>query len=116
MLPMGTIVTVCMLIGLIFAIDLPGLGSKNKLPLMVKRVAAGITFMAGCWNFFWYGLQHLTEFWGQMALLSGVLMIVTAIYIIRPLSLPSWVSTIKPLVLLALLLCMLKYAHTIYNL
>ena len=104
MLPMGTIVTVCMLAALVFASDLPGLNLTDKLPRVARLVIAGITLAAGCWNFFWYGLQHMTEFWGQMALLSGFLMIVTAIYIIKPVALPAWTFLIKPVVLVALLL------------
>jgi len=128
MLPMGTIVTVCMLVGLIFASDLPGLKLTRRLPQMVQRVVAAIVFAAGCWNVFWYGLQHTTEFWGQMALLSGVLMIAASLYIATSARIQGrtpartqiheqgWPWRIKPLVLLGLLLCMLKYAHTIYNL
>lgn len=116
MLPMGTIVTVCMLIALVFASVMLFSGVVKKIPLTIVRFVAGLTFAAGCWNFFWYGLQHMGEFWGQMALLSGILMIATAIYIFKPHSLPAWALRIKPLVLLALLLCMLKYAHTIYSL
>ena len=116
MLPMGTIVTVCMLIALVFGGVTLLSGARTKIPLPIARFVAGLTFAAGCWNFFWYGLQHMAEFWGQMALLSGILMIATAIYIFRPHSLPAWALRIQPLVLLALLLCMLKYAYTIYTL
>jgi len=116
MLPMGTIVTVCMLVALVFSSDLPLLNVTSKLPLAINRLVASIILAAGCWNFFWYGLQHVTEFWGQMALLSGLLMIVTAVYIFKPRSLPIWLSKPRPFVLIALLLCMSKYAHTIYNL
>jgi len=116
MLPMGTIVAICMLLGIIAAVVLPTISTTGKLSGIAKSLIAGITLAAGCWNFFWYGLQHVTEFWGQMALLSGLLMIVTALYIAKPATLPAWLLSIKPLVLIALLLCMLKYAHTIYHL
>lgn len=114
MLPMGTIVTVCMLIALIFASDLPLLKLTNKLPLIIRRIVAFIVLAAGCWNLFWYALRHLTEFWGLMALVSGALMIIAATYIAAVA--PPWLQRIRPVVLIALLLCMLKYAHTIYNL
>ena len=116
MLPMGTIVTVCMLLGLVFSSDLPGLNTTDKLPLIVRRLVAAILLAAGCWNVFWYGIRHLTEFWGLMALVSGLLMIVSALYIWKLQPLPAWLLRIKPAVLLALLLCMAKYAYTIYNL
>lgn len=116
MLPMGTIVTVCMLIGLIFASDLPGLNQTRRLPRMVQRIVAAIVLAAGCWNVFWYGLQHAAEFWGQMALISGALMIAASMYIADVLRSHAWLWRIRPLLLLGLLLCMLKYAHTIYNL
>jgi MFS family permease len=114
MLPMGTIVTVCMLIALIFASDLPVLNLTNKLPLILRRVVAFIVLAAGCWNLFWHALRHLTEFWGLMALVSGALMIVASTYIATVA--PPWLQRVRPVVLVALLLCMLKYAHTIYNL
>lgn len=116
MLPMGTIVTVCMLIALVFASDLPGLSLTAKLPQTIQRIIAVIVFAAGCWNVFWYGLQHATEFWGQMALVSGALMIAASWYIFYATRTHGWQGRLKPFVLLALLLCMLKYAHTIYNL
>jgi hypothetical protein len=105
-----------MLIGLVFASDLPGLSLTGKLPQVIKRMVAAVVFAAGCWNVFWYGLQHATEFWGQMALISGVLMIAASLYIANVVRAQGWPWRIKPLVLLGLLLCMLKYAHTIYNL
>ena len=87
---------------------------------MIQRLVAAIVFAAGCWNVFWYGLRHATEFWGQMALISGVLMIAASLYIARVVTkverAHGWAWRFKPLVLLGLLLCMLKYAHTIYNL
>jgi len=116
MLPMGTIVTVCMLVGLVFSSDLPGLNVTNKLPLLLRRIVAVVVLAAGCWNVFWYAMQHLTEFWGLMALVSGLLMIISALYILKLQSLPVWIVRIKPVVLLALLFCMAKYAHTIYHL
>jgi len=113
---MGTIVTVCMLVGLVFSSDLPGLNTTDKLPQLLRRIVAGIVLVAGCWNVFWYGIQHLTEFWGLMALVSGLLMIVAALYALKAQWLPAWLVRVKPAVLFALLLCMAKYAYTIYML
>ena len=76
MLPMGTIVAVCMLFGVIFAARLPVIRS---CPDIIQKLIGWVLLAAGLWNTLWYGLQHLTEFWGISALISGVLMIITAL-------------------------------------
>lgn len=116
MLPMGTIVTVVMFTGLLFATRLPGLNLIQRLPLLLRQIVGGIVTLAGAWNVFWHAIRHLTEFWGIAALVSGVLMIITGIYIIRSEWLPAGLRRLMPVVLFLLLLCACFYAWTIYNL
>ena len=111
MLPMGTIVTVCMFIGL--AAAAPPL---KKLPMFIRKVGAWVVLTAGLWNVLWYGVQHYSEFWGIAALGSGGLMIVVALYVLAPSRLPDWLRPAKPFVLSLLLLCAMFYAITIARL
>ena len=113
MIPMGTVVSVCMFIGLIVAAPLPVL---NKIPSLLKKIGAGVVMAAGLWNVLWYGLQHFNEFWGMAALTSGGLMVVTAAYILAPARLPGWLLLAKPVVLTLLLGCAMLYSITIARL
>jgi hypothetical protein len=113
MLPMGTIVTVCMLVGLIVAAPIALI---KKLPLLLRKACACVVLAAGLWNVLWYGLQHLTEFWGIAALISGVLMITAAGYVLIPSRLPGWIQTLRPIILSLLLGCAMLYAITIARL
>ena len=113
MIPMGTVVTVCMFTGLIVAAPIPAL---KKSPILLRKFGACVVMLAGLWNVLWYGLQHFTEFWGVAALISGVLMIVTAGYILAPSRLPGWLLLARPLVLTLLVGCAMLYAITIARL
>ena len=115
-MPMGTIVTVCMLIALIFAGPYALKKGLKPLPAFIAIPVGIVVFAAGFWNVFWYALQHLTEFWGIAALISGALMMVTAAYIMRFNKLPNTLQKARPVVLLGLLICMLLYGITIYRL
>ena len=110
---MGTIITVCMFIGLVAAA--PGAVSK-KIPFVIRKLGAWVVLAAGLWNLFWYGVQHYVEFWGIAALVSGGLMMLTAIYTLAPSHLPKWLGQAKPLVLSLLLVCAMFYAITIARL
>ena len=111
MLPMGTIVTVCMLVGL--AVTAP---PSKKLPLFLRKAGAWVVLAAGLWNVLWYGVQHYSEFWGIAALFSGGLMIVTALYTLASSRLPGWLRKAKPFVLILLFFCAMLYAITIARL
>jgi len=113
MLPMGTIVTACMLVGLVVAAPIALI---EKLPLLLRKACACVVLAAGLWNVLWYGLQHLTEFWGIAALISGVLMITTAGYVLVPSRLPAWIQRLRPVILFLLLGCAMLYAITIARL
>ena len=113
MLPMGTIVTVCMFVGLIIAAPVALI---KKSPLLLRKACAGVVLAAGLWNMLWYGLQHLTEFWGIAALISGALMIATAGYVLIPSRLPGWIRMLRPTILILLFGCAMLYAITIARL
>lgn len=113
MLPMGTIMAFCMLVGFIMGLPFTSIRSS---PAFIRKPIGYIVLAAGLWNVFWYAIQHLNQFWGQAALVSGVLMIVTAFYIINESRVPQFLLKIRPVVLLLLLACGLLYAITIYRL
>ncbi len=116
MLPMGTIVTGCMIAGLILATELPVFKSVKKLPARFRKSVGFMVFLAGFWNVFWYAVQHIGEFWGIAALISGILLMLTSIYIVETNRIPSWLIRGRPVVLLLMLSCALLYGITIYNL
>lgn len=110
---MGTIVAVCMLLGVVFAARLPIL---RNLPRIVNVCVALLVLAAGLWNVLWYGLQHIGEFWGFNALVSGLLMIVTALYIFDMKRIPAALAQARPIILVLLLCYVALYAITIYRL
>ena len=113
MLPMGTIMAVCMFAGLAVALNLPVLKS---LPLSLRKAVGWIVLAAGLWNSLWYGTQHITEFWGYSALVSGVLMIITGMVILCPAKLPKFLKNSKPVVLVLLAGYAVLYTVTIARL
>ena len=113
---MGTIMTACMAIGLLFATRLPVVRELQKLPVFLTKIVAVVVFLAGSWNIFWYALQHLNEFWGVAALVSGVLMLLTAAYIFNSKLLPRVLQQVRPVVLFLLLCCSVIYGVAIYQL
>ncbi len=116
MLPMGTIVTVCMLIGLLFAAPYAVSKKIKPLPDYLAWVIGSVVFAAGAWNTFWHGIRNLNNFWGLAALISGVFMMCTALYILRFQHLPQWLKSARPVVLICLLLSFALYAITIARL
>ncbi len=113
MLPMGTIMACTMLVGALFALR-PSI--LKSTPKAVNNGIAGLVLLGGSWNIFWYWLNHLTEFWGLAALISGTMMLVTAGYICNCNRMPLWLKTLRPVVLFILLACALTYGIAIYNL
>ncbi len=116
-IPMGTIVTVCMLITVVFANRFPGFGLNRVTPAPVLRVIGIVTGAAGLWNILWYGLQHIGEFWGHMALGSGVVMtLLSAMLVLSQDKIPPVLNIIRPFAVLALAGFAIYYGLTIYNL
>lgn len=109
---MGTIVTSCMIAGLIVAVPPMAKGC----PRPIRAIIGSLLLAAGLWNVLWYASQHFREFWGLAALCSGVLMIITSIYILKARWLPAFIRKAKPVVLLMLLGFAILYAITIIRL
>lgn len=114
-LPMGTIVTVCMLIGLLFSVPYALKDKLTPLPKYVALMVGAIVFVAGAWNTFWHGLQNMDNFWGVAALVSGLFMMLAALYIMQLKSLPASLYRIRPIALTGLLVCFLMYAITLFR-
>ena len=110
MLPMGTIVTCCMFAGLLFGANIP---LMQNCPGWIRKTVAVIVMAAGLWNVLWYALQHPAEFWGLAALASGILMILTSLYILDWQRLPEGLRKFKPVALVILLGYALMYTVNI---
>lgn len=125
---MGIVVTVFMVLGLLHQspISFLSLGSFKQKKSLTNFIGIGLLLM-GFWNSLWFGLRHLSAFWGQAALISGVFMVMTA-FIILVSSSSTWLSNaglqkssyfIKPLLplwLLGLLASAILYAVTLVRL
>jgi hypothetical protein len=112
MLPMGTIITCCMIAGLIVAAPPMAKGC----PRPIRTIVGTFLLAAGLWNVLWYASQHFREFWGLAALCSGVLMVITSTYILKVSWLPAFIRKAKPVILLMLLGFAILYAITIIRL
>ena len=116
-LPMGTIVTVCMLLTIVFASRFPWLGLNKVSPLWLLRIIGSIAIAAGLWNALWHGLRHLNQFWGLMALGSGVLLVALGVLLVQATSAQAaWLNRLRPFFVIALLAFFIQYAQTLYHL
>jgi len=105
---MGIVMAVVMLIGLIMLF-------KDNRTRASTNIAALLLMAAGLWNALWYGMQHLGEFWGYAGFVSGVTMLVTALFLWFSKSAPPK-NTIKILIACALSACFLLYFVTLIQL
>jgi hypothetical protein len=125
---MGIVVTVFMVLGLLHQspINFLSLSRLKKKKSLTKFIGIGLLLM-GFWNLLWFGLRHLTFFWGQAAAVSGVFMVMTALLILvsphspysSNASLQKIAHLIKPLSLLwllGLLVSALLYTVTLVRL
>ena len=116
-IPMGTVVTATMLIGTLFAYQAPSGGLNRFVPKVLTKVVGFILGAAGLWNVLWYGLRNLTEFWGHMALGSGVVMVAVSTLLLLPAErIPRFITRLRPVLLILLAGYGAYYAWTIYNL
>ena len=77
---MGIVMTVFMALAIVMAWPWsPALAASRQRHASLVRTAAGGIMLAGIWNALWHGLRHPDQFWGQAALVSGLLMVVAAI-------------------------------------
>lgn len=116
MLPMGSIVTVCMFVGLAYALLQIFVRPVSQLPASIHALVGGIVFMAGAWNVFWYAARNIMQFWGFAALVSGVALMLTGYGIVCFKSVSTGLNKIIPIVLVVLFGCMMLYGVTIYRL
>ena len=116
-IPMGTVVAATMLVGTLFAFRAPNGGVNQFVPSWLTKAVGFVLGAAGLWNILWYGLRHLTEFWGHMALGSGVVMVAVSALLILPADrMPRFITRLRPILLLLLAGYGAYYAWTIYNL
>ena len=116
MLPMGTIMAATMLVGASYGALQMFIKPLQKQGQVLSSLVAGIVLLGGLWNVFWYASQHISEFWGQAAFVSGTLMIITALSIYKITILPKFLQLLRPIVILALFGCSFLYGYTIYHL
>lgn len=116
-IPMGTVVTVCMIVCVIFANRLPNGALNTRTPAPVLRAIGLVTGAAGLWNILWYASRHILEFWGQMAFGSGLLLCALSALLILPAErAPAALNKARHVMVLALAGFAAYYAWTIYNL
>lgn len=112
-LPMGTIMTTCMIITVLFTNTFPK-GALNKIAPRAITVLAGILAgLAGIWNAGWHALRHLDSFWGQMALGSGLLMLFCSALLLLDNRLSASTQRLRMPAVIALALFAAYYALTI---
>jgi hypothetical protein len=85
---MGIVVTVFMALILLLSIPNP---IEKRLQKHQEKIFIA-TFMMGAWNALWYGSQHIQEFWGIAALISGITMMITSLSNIRLENSPSLIK------------------------
>jgi len=113
---MGTVMTVCMFIGLIYGVARMVPGLTRRAPSFVHWAIGGVVVLAGCWNVLWYASRHITQFWGIAALLSGIALITTGYFIIATDTAPALLQKLMPVVMILLFCFMMLYGITIYRL
>lgn len=88
---MGIVVALFMLVGLLMALPwvFPGLYILRPRSGVAVVLASGLLF-AGLWNLLWYGLRHLSEFWGVAAFASGVVMSAVAVVLLIENGTEAW--------------------------
>jgi len=106
-----------MYVTILFAHRIPGISLNRAVPLALLRIVGVATGAAGLWNVLWTGLRHIGEFWGHMALGSGVLMtLLSALLILSPARQPPILNRLRPYAIVALLGFAFTYAVTLYRL
>ena len=111
---MGIVVTVFMILILLLSTPNP---FRKRLEKAQTPIAI-LALLVGGWNVGWYWSQHIGEFWGNMALASGVLMIFTSLLLFTRVKFAHMLTQITPLWFKALALIVLAifavyYAYTI---
>ena len=80
---MGIVVTLAMLMAIMVMLAVMfRVSDKGLRSVTMRRIAGTFVLICGLWNAFWHGVQHLNEFWGQAALGSGLVMIISTLAIL----------------------------------
>jgi hypothetical protein len=126
---MGIVVAVLMGLGVLLAWPWPSEAMRRwqEKPQRSGTVATGL-MLGGLWNSAWHGLRHLGDFWGQAALVSGILMMAVAVLLVVERSPAGWghfaavravYKLIKPVsgvLVVGLLACFILYAVALVRL
>lgn len=126
---MGIVVAILMGLGVLLARPLPfaALRRWQQSRQWVGSVASGL-MLGGLWNTGWHGLRHLNDFWGQAAVVSGILMMAVAVLLVVERSTAGWgrfgpvraiYKLLKPVsgaLVLGLLACFILYAVALVQL
>jgi len=82
---MGIVICVAMALGLIAFMPMPWREPESQVLdsgsflSKVKSFAPMLLATAGAWNVLWYGLQNITSFWGKTGLITGLIMMLSAV-------------------------------------
>jgi len=121
---MGIVVTVFMALILFLSVPGPVERTLKKFQYSIFLVA----FLLGAWNAFWYGAQHIYDFWGMAAMMSGMLMMLTSLSNVSLENSPTAIQNVfgwlqakvnslpqgfNELMLLMLLGCVCIYSYTL---
>ena len=122
---MGIVVTVVLLLGLLFSFSLSRsyLSRLSRFSTFNYWIAIALLFV-GLWNSVWYGFVHWPTFWAKAAAISGVLMVLNSLLLLKhhkvlPLFLQRnihYLMHCSPIITLGLFVCFLLYAITIIQL
>ncbi len=114
-IPMGLVVTICMAMGVVFANRLPAGALNTRTPRVLLQIVGSVCLAAGLWNALWHGTRHFTQFWGQMAFGSGVVLCaVGLLLLLAPQRIPQQLETARPFLVLLLAGFAAVYGWTIY--
>lgn len=122
---MGIVVCITMLLGLLAFVRNWRRSVKASWLDGLTRSAPTLLIVMGLWNAAWYGLRHLGSFWGNAALITGIIMLLAGLILFvesKPQRSPALLAVYQKLKLLrlpifiALLAGFLLYAITLIQL
>lgn len=82
---MGIVVCVAMALGLIAFLPMPWrepdsqVSDKGSFSSKLQSFAPFVLATLGAWNALWYGLQNTASFWGMTGLITGIIMMLSAV-------------------------------------
>ena len=113
---MGIVVSFAMLLGAVFLLFERFYKTLNSSRFV--QVALAFIALAGLWNSLWYGLPNIDTFWGVAGFVSGVFILMSALFVYEggfshSTMTPFTLQLIRGLLIVGLLLCLVLYAVTI---